>query len=268
VLREAAAAAARQPPGRGRYFATEIQTVYSYCSPACQELNPAGVSVTIQWFGNGGTARLAALEGSPYGIYTGPPGLWAQLQRLPPRRLQAAIAEAASRYRGAVPQVFAEFSLIESFLAAVPGSPALRSALYQVAATLPGLTLVPHTRDPIGRTATEVYIRAEYPFNALYFSPSTGAFLDMASYPSNCSGIWGAAVLASGYVSSKVQLPAGAVRTARPVVRLSHGCFKPTGPPSPTVTMMGSTPAVNPFPGPTPTPTLSPSASPSLTGGP
>jgi hypothetical protein len=89
VLREAAAAAARQPAGHGRYFAVEgeLADLYGY---------PLSVGVRIQWIGNGVSGRLAGLDGRsvsgfPDGIPFGPRLLtWAQFQRLPttPGRLQ------------------------------------------------------------------------------------------------------------------------------------------------------------------------------------
>jgi hypothetical protein len=292
MLREAAAAAARQPPGHGRYFAAEIETVDNPGNPGLTCCDRSGVSVTIQWFGNGVIGRLAGLDGRtiaefPEGIYFGsyprsPHGLtWAQLQRLPtaPRRLQAVIAQASRSPRivahrkpgGRVeiaegsgfgpPQVATEFGLIAELLAWAPAPPALRSALYQVDAMLPGLALVPHAWDPIGRVAAEVYMPAENTpgadATALYFNPSTGAVLDLAAEPSRCSGVWGSGVLASGYVSSDRQLPAGGVRAARPIGQPFKfpECAKSTMLPSPTFT-------TSPMPASSPSPTALPSSTP------
>jgi hypothetical protein len=296
VLREAAAAAARQPSGHGRYFAAEIEAVNGPDTPGSVCCNAAG-GVIIQWIGNGVTGRLArpsgvTISGTPDRIYFGSRALtWAQFQRLPtaPRQLQAAIAQ-ASAYQG-VPQVSTEFTLIADLLATAPGTPALRSALYQVAATLPGLVLVQHARDPIGRAAIEVYPRASNITlpggvtilandQALYFSPSTSAVLDLAQR--NCSKIWGRALLASGYVSSDHQLPAGAVQSARPVVQLrDFTCAKPSAQPSPTVTsspapaatrspsaVPSSAPAPVTAPPPTPSPAATATPSPSVTSSP
>jgi hypothetical protein len=255
VLREAAAAAARQAPGHGRYFATESELIIMYGYPASG-------AVRTQWIGKGVGGRLAGLDG-PIGerLLT-----WAQFQRLPtaPDQLQAAIAKESLYLGPGVPPEATEFSLIANLLAAAPVSPALRSALYQVAARLPGLALIPHARDLIGRAATEVYVPLENAAipggNALYFNPSTGAALDVAepAQSPQCPDIWQDAMLASGYVSSKHQLPPGAVRTARPVPQLSAfpGCdVKPTVLPTPSPTS-SPLPSVSP----SPLPSVSPSA--------
>jgi hypothetical protein len=279
VLREAAAAAARQPPGHGRYFATESERIVMYGYPASG-------AVRIQWIGNGVSGRLAGLDGHtvsgfPDGIPFGDRQLtWAQFRRLPtaPDQLQAAIAGASGYLGPGVPLVATEFSLIANLLASAPGSPALRSSLYQVAARLPGLALVPHARDLIGRAAAEVYFplqNAALPGgNAMYLNPATGAVLDVAQpgQSSLCPDIFQDAVLASGYVASKYQLPAGSVRTALPVPQLSMfpACgVKPTVLPTPGVT---SSPA--PAPGETapavssPTPTPVPVATATITAAP
>lgn len=271
VLREAASAAARQPPGHGRYFAVESELIVMYGYPASG-------AVRTQWIGNGISGRLAGLDG-PIGerLLT-----WAQFQRLPtaPDQLQAAIAKESEYLGPGVPRVATEFSLIANLLAVAPGSPALRSALYQVAARLPGLALVPHARDLIGRAATEVYVPLENAAipggNALYFNPSTGAALDVAepAQSRQCPDIWQDAMLASGYVSSKHQLPPGAVRTARPVPQLSAfpGCgVKPTVLPTPSPAVTSSpvpqaSPSPTAVPPSTPTTVTAPTPTPSRTG--
>ncbi len=274
VLLQAASAAARQTPGHGRFFAAEFENIdiYGY---------PRGPVVTY-WIGNGVSGRLAWLNGRfasslPEAIIFGYGLTWAKLQRLPtaPGQLQADIVKAVRIPGVRVPPAAYSFSLIANLLARAPGSPALRSALYQVAARLPGLALVLHAHDLIGRAATEVYVpqrQLNIPTGqALYFNPSTGAALDVAGLgPSpQCPDIWQDAVLASGYVGSKYQLPAGAVRTARPVPQPSMfpGCgVQQTPPPSPAATSTsvpapspsatpGSPAAPAPVRSPTPTPT-------------
>jgi len=230
VLLQAASAAARQTPGHGRFFATEIENIDLYSSPA----NP----VVTYWLGDGVTGRLAWLNGRyagslPQAITFGYSFTWATLQRLPtaPGRLQAEIVKPLriGQDQGVrEPLAALSFSLIANLLARAPLSPALRSALYQVAARLPGLVLVLHAHDLIGRAATEVYVNQNVPTGqALYFNPSTGAALDIGGFgPSPQCPSTQYAVLASGYVASKYQLPVGAVRTPRPVPPLSTfpGC--------------------------------------------
>jgi hypothetical protein len=274
VLREAAAAAARQAPGHGRYFATEFENIDIYGSP------PSG-AVTY-WIGNGVDGRLAWLNGRyasslPEDIMFGYGLTWAKLQRLPtaPGELQADIAKTIRTLEGRVSSAASSFSLIANLLARAPLSPALRSALYQVAARLPGLVVVPHTHDLIGRAATEVYVPSRFSIptgQALYFDPATGAVFDVAGTGQSprCPDMWQDAVLASGYVSTKYQLPPGALRAARPVPQLSAfpGCdVKPTVLPTPSPTS-SPLPSVSPSPlpsvSPSPLPSVSPSPLPSV----
>ena len=219
VLLRAASAAARQAPGHGRFFATEFENIDIYGSPPS--------SVVTYWIGNGVSGRLAWLNGRfasslplPEAIVAGYGLTWAKLQRLPtaPGQLQADLVKVVRSSGAPEPLAAFEFSLIANLLARAPGSPALRSALYQVAARLPGLALVLHAHDLIGRAAAEVYVprqQVNIPTGqALYFDPSTGAALDVAGFgpDPHCPDVSQDAVLASGYVGSKYQLPAGAVR--------------------------------------------------------
>jgi hypothetical protein len=272
VLLQAASAAAGQVPGHGRFFATEFENIDIYGSPPS--------SVVTYWIGHGVSGRLAWLNGRfasslPEAIVAGYGLTWAKLQRLPtaPGQLQADLVKVV-RSQGIPGESLAavEFSLIANLLARAPSSPALRSALYQVAARLPGLALVLHAHDLIGRPAAEVYVprqQANIPTGqALYFDPSTGAALDVAGFgpDPHCPDVSQDAVLASGYVGSKYQPPAGAVRTARPVPQISvfPGCgVYYTPPPSPAAT---SAPVPTPgtssgTPGLAPTPTPAPNAS-------
>ena len=267
VLLRAASAAARQAPGHGRFYAAEFENIdiYGY---------PPDLVVTY-WTGNGVSGRVAWLNGRyassvPEDIMSGYGLTWARLQRLPatPARLQADLVQALRSSRVPEPLAAFEFSLIANLLARAPASPALRSALYQVAARLPGLALVPHAHDLIGRAAAEVYVPRQqaniHTGQALYFDPSTGAALDVAGFgpDPHCPGVFQDAVLASGYVASKYQLPAGAVRTPRPVPQVSTfpGCEVYYTPPpvlGPSPATPGSTVA-SPMPGHAPTPTPTP----------
>jgi hypothetical protein len=217
--------------------------------------------VSLAWLNGRHTSSLSLPEDiiSGYGL------TWAKLQRLPtaPGQLQADLVKALRSSRVPEPLAAFEFSLIANLLARAPMSPVLRSGLYQVAARLPGLALVLHAHDQIGRAATEVYVppqQANIPTGqALYFDPSTGAALDVAGFGPDprCPDVFQDAVLASGYVASKYQLPAGAVRTARPVpeVGMFPGCgVYYTPPPSPGTSSgtPGSPAAPTPVPRPTP----------------
>ncbi|HEX3925687.1 MAG TPA: hypothetical protein VHY31_25650 [Streptosporangiaceae bacterium] len=227
LLREAAAAAARQAPGRGPFFATQLEI-----------LDPQGYPPSIRAAWTGHRDRVAFGNRSL---------TWTQFQSLPttPGPLLADIATVS------VPVIPAsrlsleasEFAVISDLLAKAPAPPALRSALYQVAAGLPGVRLIRHAHDLIGRSAAEAYLSFRNVPNggqALYFNPSTGAVLDVATFgPSpQCPADAEIAVLVSGYVSADRQLPPGALRTPRPVTQptVITGCFTdptPEVPPSP-----------------------------------
>lgn len=155
---------------------------------------------------------------------------WAGLQHLAaaPVQLEAALVNAASGAGMPLTQAASEFAVIASLLAMGPASPALRSALYQLAARLPGLVVVLHAHDLLGRSATEVWAPGRvqiYP-TALYFNPSTGAVLDLALHraTARCPALREDALLASGYVSSAYRLPPRAVHKPWPLAKLSPSC--------------------------------------------
>jgi hypothetical protein len=238
VLRQAASAAASRPAGHGPFFVTESE----YITPGNGQVRPAMRTI---WIGDGVTGRL--VQGGRHGRHGAaaiPPAIpfgrrtltWAQLQRLPTATgpLLADVAK-VSRNTGQ-PLVNAEFSTVVGLLSEYPAPSALRSALYDVAARLPGVTLVPNSRDLIGRIAAEVYLPPGFPGNggeALFFDPSTSAVLGVGSLVGSrlqCPPAWEDAVLASGYVSSKYRLPPGAPRTLRPVIWATRvpGCPRPS----------------------------------------
>ena len=255
VLRQAASAAAGRPAGHGRFFVTESE----YITPSNRQDDPAMRTI---WIGNGVTGRL--IQGR-HGQAAIPPAIpfgrrtitWGQLQNLPtaPGPLLADIAK-VSRNIGQ-PLADAEFGTAVALLFEYPSPPALRSALYNLAARLPGVTLVPGARDLIGRTAAEVYLPPGFPGNdgqALFFDPSTSAVLGVAYLVGSrlqCPPAWEDAVLAVGYVSSKHQLPPGAPQTVRPVTRPTSvpGCPSPTSgrpTPSPAAGQPVPTPSTSP----------------------
>jgi len=235
VLRKAASAAAGQRADHGRFFVSESE----YIDPGNGRDAPAK---RIIWIGNGAAGRL--VESGPVGGTAPiPPGIsfgrrtitWAQLLRLPtaPGRLLAAIAR-ASRNTGQ-PPLQADFGTIVGLLFESPAPPALRAALFRAASRLAGVKLVVDARDLIGRAATEVYVPPGFPGNggqALFFDPSTSAVLGIAGLVGStvqCPPMWAYAVLASGYVNSKHQLPPGAERSLKPVSwpRSATGCPGP-----------------------------------------
>jgi hypothetical protein len=222
VLDEAASAAARQAPGQGRFFFSEI------------EIMPPGAPplLLMTWVGHGVPGRQASVgPQTPYysrrlpvpsKIQFGQTFLsWTQLRRLPtaPGPLLAAIERANRGYGTA-----AAFDIITSLLAEAPLTSALRAGLYRAAALLPGLTVRRHVRDLVGRRATEVYLppTKRGAGSALLVDPATGAFLGLAQLllprPGLCASDEEQVVLSAGYVGSDDRFSPGAVRAPRPAV--------------------------------------------------
>jgi hypothetical protein len=83
------------------------------------------------------------------------------------------------------------FGLITNLLSGTPASPALREALYRVAATIPGVTVKGTYTDSLGRTGTALQLG---PLTAV-IDPATGQYLDgmtgLLPGEVNCSKITG-----------------------------------------------------------------------------
>jgi hypothetical protein len=229
LLRQAAAAASRQAPGHGGYYAmvTEVE-------PAISSRHQ--VMLQYSWMGPHG-AVLRDGKGILLEVQVGARVLtWAQIERLPtsPGPLLAYLARACTGLGS--PLAPAEFGAVGSLLFAAPNLPALRAALLEVAARLPGLTAVRHAHDLIGRPATEVYIpdkSPNQPTSYLFVDPATGTLLgsaDLYRMPLSCPPNVQVAVLASGYVKSAGDLPPGAPAKPRPV---SPAALRCSGPPTP-----------------------------------
>jgi hypothetical protein len=231
VLDKAAAAAARQAAASGKYFFTESEWVSSL-QPATQgasqrpsgaEIYRMGPDLRRMWFGNGvdGSLVMAVGEGQDNLGPSSNSGLtWAQLRALPTAQapLRAIVARLAVGLNPKYPNssAFSEFEIIGQLVFESPISPAVQAALYQVAAGLPGIK-VTDTTDLVGRPAVEVYMKPgpnDPPAmgHALYFSPATFQLLGEASIDAanvSCPVLGESAILATGYVSSDTQLPAG-----------------------------------------------------------
>jgi len=269
VLREAAAAAAAvgqppgQPPGHGRYFALETESISTD--------SPRHPYIQAYWMSNGvrgWPAVLPALAGISL--------TWEQLQHLPtaPDRLLAAIGRQPLGW-GNQPLAENEFATIVGLLEGAPASPALRSALYRAAALFPGMRLILHTRDLIGRTASEVFLPGKNIsfMRALFFDPATGAVLgDAFIYPNyaRCpSPDQEYAVLSSGYVGALRHLPPGSPLKPVPVVlptAIPNCPPLPGAQPTPTGGQPGTVdgaPTPSPTATPMPTPTAAPTPDPS-----
>ena len=230
VLDRAAAAAARHDGASGKYFFTEsewVSTLQAATSAAAAnsggEIYRMGPYLRRMWFGNGVDGSLVmAVGGGQHNL--GPSsdsGLtWTQLRALPTAQapLLAIVARLAVDFNPKYPNssAFSEFEIIGQLLFESPISPAVQAALYQAAAGLPGIK-VTDTTDLVGRPAVEVYMEpgpGDPPAGgrALYFSLVTFQLLGEATINAanvSCPVPASYAILATGYVSSDTQLPAG-----------------------------------------------------------
>jgi hypothetical protein len=216
VLDAAAAAAARQPAGHGRYHAVEYETTSGKLPPQLDNV----------WYGSHGYelgSSVPSFAGQAISVGLATPPTPAQQRWL--------LSYITQSFRiGDWPS--AVLTLIFDFT----GVPASLSALFRVAAMIPGLTAIPHRQDLTGRAATMVYVPGDTAFGLpleLFFDPVTSVFF---GYSVGCGKYAAVAVLASGYVSSAHQLPPGAPKAPLPVVQpsLLPGCWSSATPaPSP-----------------------------------
>jgi hypothetical protein len=98
---------------------------------------------------------------------------WDQLYALPtdPAKLEPVLR---SDIKGAGPNPTAElYTIVGDLLRESPAPPALREALYEVAANIPGVKVVGHYKDALGRTGTAVERDGE----TLVIDPNNGQLL-------------------------------------------------------------------------------------------
>ncbi|MGH9071009.1 MAG: CU044_5270 family protein [Acidimicrobiales bacterium] len=110
------------------------------------------------------------------------------------------------------------FKIIGELLAQAGATPMLRSALYEVAAALPGVNLVGPTRDPLGRSGVAVAFTENGQNHELIFDPQTSTLLaseDFVTGPTSldldvASGtlIGSTTYVATGQINSTSAIPA------------------------------------------------------------
>jgi hypothetical protein len=138
------------------------------------------------WIAHNGNGVLEDSGAGPGLINLGPASFeglsWAQLYALPtdPAKLAAALQGSftagfptASASPGAVTQSQELYVVVGDLLRESPASPALREALFEVAAAIPGVVVKGHYTDALGRTGTAVERGGE----ALVIDPANGALL-------------------------------------------------------------------------------------------
>jgi hypothetical protein len=255
VLDKAAVAAARQDSATGKYFFTETEEISTISAASSNDpgVYRTGPSLRQNWFGNGVDGRLVmpfpvtgqvrsftSTSSSSVGM------TWAQLRSLPtdPGPLLAIVAQNAVPFpKSPDSAASGEFEFIQELLLDNPIPPAVQAALYRVAAGLPGIKAV-DTTDLVGRPAVEVYVEpgpdAPAVGQALYFSPVTFQLLGEARLSDaanvSCPVGWSSAILATGYVSSDTQLPAGTP------TKLEPAYYSNSAPGCPTTLLTGTPP--------------------------
>jgi hypothetical protein len=201
----AAAQPAATPPGPGQYQYTDSQEAYTSST-----YDGPGHSYTVQlpetrqiWIGADGSGRLLETFGAaiflspqdradwvtagspdlataptdesfgPGGLSDGP----TDLSTLPtdPSALAALIS--SRRIEGGPPGPSEDFAQIGDLLRETDASPALRAALYQVAANLPGVLLLGAVADHSGRPGVGVGYNWGGVQHELIFDPTTSALL-------------------------------------------------------------------------------------------
>lgn len=182
-------------------------------------------------------------DGFPFG--GGSTVSWDQLWRLPTDPVALERQLRAARH-GAGPDADAElFTAVGDLLRESPAPPALRAALYQVAARVHGVRLVGQVKDALGRTGTAVERKSSGIVYRYVIDPSTGRLLQEST-----------GLLGSACGSAATAAPNVATASAAP------GSGRPTGSAtgSKTVPATASTtvPATGPKGGPTAGPTAGP----------
>lgn len=220
VLTSLAGVAARQPavgpPGRGQYQYTDSVSRTLVVGGA-QYRRPFAVSYLQSrqiWIGWNGSGRLAEAASDPRfptardraawiadgrpplpppgivnqrfgrnGLMLGPVNEW----KLPtnPARLGTLLRERA--IEGGPPGPLEDFVQVGELLRETGAPPALRAALFKVAASIPGVRILGRITDRLGRTGIVVAYRSRMPpgmyhglygLNELIFAPKTSALLD------------------------------------------------------------------------------------------
>ena len=155
-----------------------------------------------------GSPDLHEGETSDDTFLPGPQGLsFLDLSGLPtdPDALRTAIESRA--VEGGPPGDAETFTIVGDLLRETYGSPALRAALYEVAASLPGVELIGSTTDPAGRPGIAVAFENGSARNELIFDPRTAALLGERTVMTNEDD----GIPAGTIVSSAVYLSTGIV---------------------------------------------------------
>ncbi|MGH3009889.1 MAG: CU044_5270 family protein [Gaiellaceae bacterium] len=234
VLLHAARAAAKQPasapPGPGQFVYSKSQGLNENTTvPAGGKAFNVLQTVTREaWIGPDGSGRIKQTEGRPRfatdvdraaWIADGKPNLndgsgdmnstfgpgqlsYLNLNTLPtdPAQLKQLIENRS--LEGGPPGDAETFTIIGDLLRETYAPPGVRSALYTVAAQLPGVQLIGATHDQLGRAGTAVGYTSHGNTQELIFDPQTSALLAEQTVDNTGAVVGWTAYLSSGIVDS------------------------------------------------------------------
>jgi hypothetical protein len=214
ALRHLAQVASRQSPpalSQGRYVYVKSEELRGLSG---EDLETGGswtalVRVTRHyWRGFDGSERILTFAGTPRFVSEADEAAWHQAGEprliaprnderfpagtFPSRDLSGLPLEPAELRRvierrsvvARAPGAAGTFSIVGTLLSEDRASPQLRAALFEVAASLPGIELVGESRDPLGRPGVAVALRVHGYRAVLQFDPASSALLSVEQYRS------------------------------------------------------------------------------------
>jgi len=213
LLRKVGAAAGAQPGGWPNAAYWYVKSTYIRASkPYTREIWQAHYGSGV--LDDNGVGSVSVLGNAQFivGLKT---LTWDQLYQLPtdPAKLKAVLVaddKGESDYGGASGTLFSD---IGDLLTESPASPALRQALYDVAATIPGVTIKDDYTDRLGRTGTAVSFGGNDSTGLpmLVIDPSNGAPLDAVYGDYTRATCTGGTCVSGAYYSYLSQGPADTV---------------------------------------------------------
>lgn len=275
LAKVAAAQPATGAPGLGQYEYAESDETYEDCNSSYCYFLPERRQI---WIGVNGAGRILETFGTPSFVTPADRSAWVSagsppistapsditfgphtlsdgptdLASLPTDPSELAAQVSAREIEGGPPGPAEDFVQIGDLLRETDASPALRAALYRVAANIPGVTLLGTVTDHAGRPGVGIArVNSDWVEQEYVFDPTTSALLgeELVAMRANAGdeGVaagtvlgW-AAYLSSGVVDSLSDTPTGTVAPAPPVT-----CSAVTTPPT---TLAGSPPVPTPTPG-------------------
>ncbi len=233
VLLHAARAAARQPatgpPAPGQFVYTKSKGVFgSTTAPVGgQAFNTLQPYTRQQWIGPDGSGRILQVAGTPQLVTSADRAAWVadgkpnladstgnidvtqrsglyylDLSNVPtdPAALKQLIEQ--RKLESGPPGDAETFTIIGDLLRDSYAPPAVRSALYAVAAQLPGIKLIGTTQDQLGRSGTTVGYTSSGNTQELILDPQTSALLAEQTIDNTGTVVDWTAYLSSGIVNS------------------------------------------------------------------